>query len=80
MTAHPHGLLRGSKLGAPLSPRQRELLYQRAMTGSLKDAAQVCGMNLETAKGTSADIISKLGATDIIGAFRAMGWLKPVLA
>lgn len=78
MTPHPHGLLRGSQLGMALSPSQAELLYQRAVLGSLKDAAAACDMLPGTAHGTSADTIAKLGAADIIEAFRLVGWLKPV--
>ena len=77
MATHPHGRLRGSQAGRPLSRRQHELLYQRAMTGSLKDAALVCGMAPDSAHGSFADIFSKLGVDDITGAYRAMGWLKP---
>jgi len=47
------------------------------MTGSLKDAALVCGMAPDSAHGSFADIFSKLGVDDITGAYRAMGWLKP---
>jgi DNA-binding CsgD family transcriptional regulator len=62
----------------PLSQREHEFLYERAMQGSRKDAARVMGMNRHTAHHVMAAIFRKLEVDDLAGAFRRMGWLRPV--
>ena len=62
----------------PITPAQHALLYQRALLGSLKDAAAVLGIAPGTAHGQSADAISRLGVDDVIAAFRLLGWLRPL--
>lgn len=49
--------------GEPLTEREHADLYQRALGN---DA------------GDMAPIFAKLGCDDLVGAFRAMGWLTPL--
>jgi DNA-binding CsgD family transcriptional regulator len=70
--------LRGDVLGQPLSEAEHTLLYHRAVEGSRKDAAAESGINTNTAHHYMATIFAKLGVEDLIGAFRAMGWLNPL--
>lgn len=63
--------------GLPLSHREQEVLYERAMTGSEKDAAAKLGIALQTCKNHATSIYAKLGVQDIAGAWRAVGWLRP---
>lgn len=65
-------------MSKPLSQYEYNVLYQRAVTGSVKEAAQALGKNPHSLHHTTADAFAKLGVEDIISAFRKMGWLKPV--
>lgn len=79
----PRGLragrrLRGDLLGQPLSKGEHDLLYQRAIEGSRKDAARVMGKNPHSVHSTMAVIFAKLGVEDLVSAFWAIGWLRPL--
>ena len=54
------------------------MLYLRATEGSRKDAAAMMGVTPNTARHYMTGAFAKLGVEDLAGAFRAMGWLKPV--
>jgi DNA-binding CsgD family transcriptional regulator len=70
--------LRGTLIGRRLTQREHDLLYWRAELSSVKEAADELGLNFHSVHGTFATAFEKLGVEDIIGAFRAMGWLRPV--
>lgn len=70
--------LRGEIRGMPLSEGEHNLLYQRAIEGSRKDAARVLGANPNTVHHAMQTIFEKLGVEDLISAFFAMGWLNPL--
>lgn len=70
--------LRGEVLGLPLTEFEHDLLYQRAIEGSRKDAARAAGQNTNSAHHTMASIFAKLGVEDLTSAFWAMGWLRPI--
>jgi DNA-binding CsgD family transcriptional regulator len=70
--------LRGEVRGLPLTQREHDFLYQRAIEGSRKDAARVTGTNTNTAHHLMASIFEKLGVEDLVSAFWAMGWLHPL--
>jgi DNA-binding CsgD family transcriptional regulator len=70
--------LRGSVAGHRLTEREHDLLYWRALRSSIKETCAELGLNWHTVHGSYAVAFEKLGVEDIIGAFRAMGWLKPV--
>jgi DNA-binding NarL/FixJ family response regulator len=58
-----------------LSPRELDVLKAYAMTGNQRLAAEVVGLSVQTVKNHLRSVYSKLGVSDGIGAFRAMGWL-----
>lgn len=68
--------LRGEVQGLPLTQREHDFLYARAIEGSRKDAARVTGTN--TAHHVMTSIFAKLGVEDLVSAFWAMGWLRPL--
>jgi hypothetical protein len=70
--------LRGEVKGLPLTEREHTLLYERAIEGSRKDAARVTGTNTNSAHHMMASIFQKLGVEDLVSAFWAMGWLRPL--
>jgi hypothetical protein len=69
--------LRGEVKGAPLSEAEHNLLYQRAIEGSRKDAVRVTGSG-GNGHHLMASIFAKLGVEDLVSAFWAMGWLRPL--
>ena len=73
---HPH--LRGDRSSRPLTEHEYNALYSRAMTGTRQEAADYGGVTDSSAQHSMSIILSKLGVDDIPGAYRAVGWLKPV--
>jgi hypothetical protein len=70
--------LRGEAKGIPLTKHEHDLLYQRAIEGSRKDAARAAGQNYSSVHHTMASIFAKLDVEDLVSAFWAMGWLNPL--
>lgn len=70
--------MRGSLYGKPLTEYEYRLLYERAMTGSVKDASHSLGRNHNSVHHTTARIFEKLGVEDFVSAMRKIGWLRPV--
>lgn len=70
--------LRGELRGQPLSRSEHDVLYQRAMEGSRKGAADNLRMNANTSKHLISTAFAKLGVGDMTGAFFVMGWLHPL--
>lgn len=70
--------LRGEVEGLPLTQREHDFLYARAIEGSRKDAARATGMSHTSAHHVMAQIYAKLGVEDLVSAFWAMGWLRPL--
>lgn len=65
-------------MGKPLTKCQYDLLYQRAMTGSVKEAAAALGKNFSSSHHVIATAFRNLGVEDMTAAFRALGWLRPI--
>lgn len=60
-----------------LSPRELAALIAYAKTGDQRQAAHLLGLTHHTLKGTLLwNAYQKLGVTNAIDAFRAMGWLQ----
>jgi DNA-binding CsgD family transcriptional regulator len=69
---------RGDVRGLPLSPTEHEVLYQRAMTGSRKDAAAAVGLSPRSVHHHIASAYAKLGVEDLVAAFSKLDWLHPL--
>ena len=72
------GGIRGDQYGMQLSSYEYDLLYYRAVTGTVKEACAILGKNPWSAHHTMRDVFRKLGVEDVVAAFRVMGWLTPI--
>jgi hypothetical protein len=70
--------LRGDRRGQPLTQQEHDLMFERAMQGSRKDAARETHVSTSTARDRMKQIFEKLGVEDITSAYWAMGWLRPL--
>jgi DNA-binding NarL/FixJ family response regulator len=69
----------GSRSHGPrrLTDRQLEVLEAlRDRDGSIKEAARELGISEQTVKGHLTTIYERLGVTRMVGAFRALGWMR----
>ena len=70
--------MRGSTYGHPLTRHEHDALYARAMTGSRQEGADYAHINDVSMKHAMTAAFAKLGVEDIIEAFWAKGWLRPL--
>jgi hypothetical protein len=70
--------LRGEVSHLPLTRHEYDALYHRALTSKRKDAARMGGISDTSERHALTMAFRKLGVTDILAAFRALGWLTPV--
>lgn len=66
------------RLGMPLTRRQQEALRLYAELGQREAVAQRMGLSLCTVMDHLHGAYVRLGVTDCIAAFRALGWLRPL--
>jgi len=59
-----------------LTPRQREVLLAYLRTGSHKAAAHQLGMPIQSVKNHLSAAYGVLGVDNILGAAKAIGWLR----
>lgn len=62
----------------PLTRHEYDALYHRALRSSRKEAASAAGWSDTSERHALSVAFRKLQVTDILAAFRALGWLHPV--
>lgn len=64
------------RLGAPLSPRQLQVMAEIAVHGDAKTAAACIGIAHKTAKNLLLGVHIRTGTETTIESFAVLGWLR----